>query len=843
MSTQQIKTQLAALVGLLLLAQPLSAQTMYRLSGRITDAATGAGIPFAGVGIKGTSKGGVSDAEGRYRFAFSGQGDSLTASSIGYQTRSLRLRPDSSQTLDLALTATATGLREVKVYAKGGDPAYRILREVIRRRDEFDPDRVKAYQFESYSKVEAYLNNFAEPRRKGRRPGPLGRALSKLPAITDENGKPAVPVYVSETASEFYYRSDPKKVKERILKSRASGVGISDGGIAAQLTGASFQQYNFYGNYVSLFRKDLPSPLGQFWKTLYTFHLLDTVSMRGTVCFEIDFEPQRASDLALNGTVWIDTTRYGLMGIDTRIDRRANINFVDEIRLSQEWEDVSDSTQARPVRLPVLTQLLIDTDQPTPRAPGLLLRFYVAVKNVQVDRPLEAAFYEPPLELADDYRELTPAYWQQARPESLSSQELRAFEVIDSVRNTPVMKAIGEVVKLTTLGYYPLKAPLNVELGPLLNSYAYNNVEGHRFRLGLRTDARFSRRWTLGGYAAYGTRDTRLKYAASVEYIVQKKPWTVLGLQHRYDLEQVGLSAENLGTNALFTALLRFGTLQRPYVQQSNYAYLRRELGREFTQTIGLSNRSFEPLFGFAYRTGSESDQELASTFQTTELRLETRFAPGELPIQNNNERVSLGASNRPVVLFRYQLGMNALGGDFTYHRFSLDLRHSFRLGVLGRTTYQANVGYIPSTIPYPLLHIPLGNQSIFQVSTAYNLMNYSEFVLDRYAGLLVEHNFEGLFFNRIPAIRRLKWRFLATGKVLVGDVSEANQALIPKTDALGRPVLGFQSLSRTPYLELGYGIDNIFKVFRVDAIHRLTYRSNPEASSFGIRVSAWLNL
>ncbi|RAJ92634.1 carboxypeptidase-like protein [Larkinella arboricola] len=824
------------------LFSPVSAQTSYKISGRITDAVTGEGVPFASVAIKGKTAGTTSDENGQYTLVTTQTGDSLLFSSIGYQTRAYPLTLAPSQTIHAVLMSAANRLQEVKIYAKGGDPAYRIIRETIRRRDQFDPDQLTAFQYESYSKVEAYVNNFANQRKKGRGAGPVGKLLSKLPAIYDREGKPAVPVYVSETISEYYQRSNPQKTKERILKSRASGVGVSDGGVAAQLTGSSFQQYNFYRNYISLLRKDLPSPLGQAWQTIYTFRLIDTVEVGGMVCYQIDFEPKRMTDLAFSGTAWIDTTRLGLSQIDARVDQRANINFVDEIRLEQEWEEVGDGTPGHAVRLPVLTQLLIDTDEPTPNAPGALVRFYMAARNVQVNKPQDTKFYEPPLELAENYSEKSPVYWQSHRPENLSPDELRAFEVVDSVRNVPFMKVLGEIVNLTMVGYYPLGS-VHLDAGPLLNSYAYNNVEGHRLRLGLRTNTGFSRRWILGGYLAYGTRDQQLKYGMNIDYVIRKKPYTIAGIEKTYDIERLGASSENLGSNTLFAAYTRFGTLRRPYMQESQTTYIKSELGKGITQTVSLRNRTFEPLFPFAYSV-KEPDQTTASFYRTTEVQFETRFAPGALMIQSDNDRFTVEGSNNPVVTFRYQLGLrNVLHGDFTYHRFSLNLRHSFRMGVLGRTRYQVNAGYIPSTIPYPLLYIPLGNETFFRVENAYNLMNFFEFVSDRYVGVLGEHNFEGLFFNGIPAIRRLKWRFLATGAVFLGGVSEANRTLIPATNELGQTVLGFQSMSRAPYVEVGYGIDNIFKVFRVDAIHRLTYRNNPNVSTFGIKVSAWVNL
>lgn len=816
--------------------------TAYVISGRVTDAGTGEGIPFASIAVKGQTVGTTSDAEGRYSLQIRQLSDSLLVLSLGYTTRSYPLASLPKQTIDAQLKPTATSLQEVRVYAKGGDPAYRVIRETIRRRDQYDPSRLSAYQYDSYTKIEGYINNFAEKRKKNRRPGPIGRLLGKLPAIIDENGKPAVPVFISETFSNFYARSKPDKAKERVLKSHVTGVGVSDGGLIAQLTGASFQQYNFYRNALNILQKDIPSPIGSQWETVYTFHLKDTVSLGNAICYEIEFAPKRATDLAFVGTVWIDTLQMALAQVDARVDKRANINFVDELHIEQEWDKTVSG-----IRFPTQTQVTIDTDEPAPRAPGALIRFFATARNIIENDPKDAGFYDPSIELADDFRTADAGFWKSVRPDSLSPSEWQAMRVVDSVRNVPFIKVAGEIIKLGVLGYKPIDK-LNIDLGPILYSYAYNTVEGNRFRIGGRTNTGFSRKWLLDGYVAYGTRDQAFKYSAGVEYVLNRKPWTVIGVRRTYDLERIGVSADNIGNNSLFAAYSRFGTIRRPYFQEDNLAYFRRELGRGFTQTIALRNRTFEPLFPFAFQPQTRDlDQEVRTTYRTTELTSETRFAPDEVMLQNDNVRVSAGATRKPIYTLRYTLGLrDVLGSDFTYHRVALTMKHSFRVGVLGRTFYSLGAGIIPSTVPYPLLYTPLGNESFFYVGNAYNLMNYFEFVCDRWATVQFEHNFAGLLFNRIPLLRRLKWRELVTAKVLAGSVSASNLAMIPGTDAQGNPVEGFSSLSRTPYVEVGYGIDNIFKVLRVDAIHRLTYRDNISRTGipvtpFSIKLSGWL--
>jgi hypothetical protein len=239
---------------------------------------------------------------------------------------------------------------------------------------------------------------------------------------------------------------------------------------------------------------------------------------------------------------------------------------------------------------------------------------------------------------------------------------------------------------------------------------------------------------------------------------------------------------------------------------------------------------------------GAESP--LRSAFEISELNFETRLARKETFLQNDNERISMGHGNSPAFTLRYTLGLkNFLGGDFNYQKLSFNVKQSFRVGIMGRTQYNLTLGYIPSTLPYPLLYTPLGNESLFYVDNAFNMMKYFEFISDKYVVLRMEHNFEGLLFNRLPAIRKLKWRMLATGKLFYGSVSEANLSLTPSVNNEGNAIPTFNRLTHAPYVELGYGIDNIFKAGRIDFVHRLTYLQNPNVTPFAVKISFWFNL
>src|SRR5690606_31486542 len=195
-------------------------------------------------------------------------------------------------------------------------------------------------------------------------------------------------------------------------------------------------------------------------------------------------------------------------------------------------------------------------------------------------------------------------------------------------------------------------------------------------------------------------------------------------------------------------------------------------------------------------------------------------------------------------VSIKYAIGLKGmLGGEFHYHKLRLNIKQSFRMGFIGRTLYEANFGYIPSELPYPLLYTPLGNESIFYVENAFNLMNYFEFVSDKYATLRVEHDDNGFVLNRIPAIRKLNLRLLASGRLYYGDLKSGNRDIIPAFDEMGNPIEPIHTLGAKPYAEIGYGINNIFKVGRVDFVHRLTYRNEPDIRKFAVKISFWFNI
>jgi hypothetical protein len=833
-------SKLKVLSGLLLLsllaALPSAAQS-FRVSGRVTDAETGEGMPFVNVFFKGTTSGATTDFDGYYKLAAGALKDSLYATYIGYQERGKPVnRSLKEQTVDFQLSPSAVSLKEVSVYS-GENPAWALMRQVVRHKDKNDKRALSFYEYESYNKIEVDVDNLSEKFRKRKAIQKIQRVIDSIQVIAGEDGKPVMPLFISESVSDFYYRRDPTpRRREFIRKTKLTGVGLQDGSLVSQLIGSSLQEYNFYQNWLNILEKDFVSPLADGWKSYYNYYLIDSLNVNGHFCYRLDFDPKRAQDLAFTGSLWIDKESFAVVQVDATVDKGANLNFIEKIKIQQELEP----TDAGPW-LPSRTRVLVDVAEVTNASAGMLAKFYTSNDNFVVNKERDVKFYEIGLELSENAQTADEAFWQENRHDPLTPTEQNVYAMIDSIKNIPTIKTYVELANILVNGY---KKVGPIDVGPYVLAYSFNDLEGHRFRAGFKTNIDFSKKWVFKGAAAYGTHDLRWKYSGEAQYIIDRKPWSVMGLKRYYDVEQVGLLTEDIWDNTLFLTSSRFGTLRRPFLYTENAFYAQSDVARGFTQRLRLRNWSFDPLYNFTYFRDPSDPESTRSGFTTSEVILESRITRGELFVQNDNVRLSLG-TNKPIFTLRYTLGVKGvLGSDFNYHKFHANLSQSVNVGTLGRSYYSLSGGFTPSRLPYPLLQAHLGNETVFYNTAAFNLMNRFEFVSDRYASLQFQHSFEGLLFNRIPLVRKLKWRLVGTANVLWGSLSPQNIGIIPdEVDLDGVAARPFGALGDVPYVELGYGIENIFKFIRVDAIHRVTYRNRPGVSTFGAKVSTQFKL
>lgn len=808
------------------------------VSGKVIDANTGDPIPFASVIFKGTSTGTTSDFDGNYSMDIGLPVDSVMASYIGYESRSKPVRLGETQTIDFQLQEQVLSLDEL-VFVAGENPAFKILRNVVDNKKVNNKKSLDAYEYETYTKIEIDVDNITEKFRKKKIMRKITQVMDSVERIAGEDGKPILPIFISETLSKYYFRNDPKLQHEKILKSKITGVGVEDGTLVSQFIGSSFQEYNFYQNWLNIVGKEFISPIADAWKLYYDYDLTDSAYVGDHYCYRLDFFPKSEQDLAFFGTMWIAKEGYALKQIDATVTKTANLNYIEKIKIQQELAP----TEAK-AWIPVKNRVLVDVGEITEKMAGMLAKFYTSNKKIEVNKPQSLKFYNRPIEVAESFKlNNTDDYWDAHRHEPLSTTELSVYQMIDTLKNIPVVKTYTDILKIAVNGY---KKVGKVDVGPYLGIYARNSLEGHRFQLGMRSNIDFSNKWLFGGRVAYGLKDEKFKYKGFLERIISRDRWTTVRAEVARDIDQVGLAADDLIGNSVFLAATRFGQQIRPYYYHQAKFTAQRELFKGFTQKVSFRYRNFDPAYNFAYLS-SASNSDLIDTlslFKASEVTFEARFAKDEVHVQNDNNRVSLGTLKWPVFTLRYTRGMKGVfGGDFDYNKVSLNVEKRLKLGFFGTSSFSLTGEHIFETLPYPLLKAHIGNESNFYTTAAFNLMNFSEFASNTYTSLNYYHHFEGFILNRIPLMKRLKWRLLATANVLYGDLTQANQDIIPNNYVDPKTgqrieVEQINALSNTPYVEVGYGIENILKVIRVDFIHRLTYLDQPNVNKFGVKLS-----
>jgi len=806
------------------------------VQGKVTDATSGDPIPFVNVVFKGTSIGATTDFDGNFLIKSSQPTDSVTASYIGYKSRSKTIKPGIRQTINFQLAEDVVNLQEVVVHA-GENPAFEILRRVVRNKKENDKRKLIAYEYDTYTKIEIDVDNISEEMREKKFMQKIQQVLDSIDQIAGEDGSPILPIMISESVSKVYYRDNPSLKTEVLLKNKINGVGMEDGTLIQQMVGSSFQEYNFYQNWLNIVSKEFVSPIADGWRLFYEYDFTDSAYVGEHFCYRLDFFPKSPQELAFTGTMWITKKDYALKQIDVTMGKQANINFIEKLKIQQELEKTSDGAW-----LPVKNRVLIDVSEITKASAGMLAKFYTSNKNIVVNKPYDLTFYERPIQIKEDARMFQDEkYWDTLRHEPLSETEVSVYKMIDTLRNIPVVKTYTDIVKIALNGYVTVG---RFDLGPYLSAVSWNNIEGFRFQPGFKTNYSFSKKFVIGAQLGYGFTDERFKYYASFTHILSRTRWTTWSFRARSDLTRLGVDDENLADNPIFLAGLRWGYFRRGYYMNEYRGVFQRELFKGFSQRLIVKHFTFKPTYNFGYfESPGEVNSPVHDTFETTEVAVESRYARDEVFLQDDNDRISLGTTKSPVITVRYSHGIKGVfGSDFEYDKIRFSLFKRIKTGPLGVGYATVTGEYIFNTLPYPLLALHLGNQTPIYSSITYNLMRYGEFVSDHYASLQYRQYLEGFLLNRIPLLQKLNWRLLATANVIVGGMRQSNRDLISAFSPDGGETLRAGSfVNAKPYVELGYGVENIFKIFRVDFIHRMSYLDNEGARKFGVLFTAQL--
>ncbi|MES2731338.1 MAG: DUF5686 family protein [Bacteroidota bacterium] len=819
------------------------------VSGMVTDGTTGEAIPFANVYFQRSPQLATQTSlEGKFTVRRSKlPNDSLLiVSFIGYQSDTITVSTGHDKPLIIKLQSTNTKLKEV-VISSGENPAYAIIRRAVANKDRNNPHSLDAYQMESYNRVEVYLNR-TEGIKNAKVVKEIKTLMERQPGTNyrDAKGNILIPLTVTESISNNYFLQTPPSNKEEILHTHTTGIGLEeDDAITKLLSGNGFRDYNFYKNRVQILDKWMASPIADGWKFNYEYFLEDSIQLNKEWYYRISVDPRRETDVAFIGTIWVSKQDYGLKKIDLRISPNANINFVETLRIRQETD--RDSSGAW---FATSQDYEIGLVEASKRFPGLQVKVHTTNQKIVVNQPKPLAFFLESRNYSSSTSVEDENYWlnyrETASDTTTHSQE--TFALIDSIKQLPIASKYAFWGRTLTTGYVTAG---KVDIGHWLYSYAWNNVEGNRFSLGLRTNLDFSKNLFLEGWAAYGGYDKRFKYNLAASYVLSRKNFTTIGIRQRDDTEPIGQLSIGYNASPVLKAFNRWFNLKarNPYAYTESALWIENEirpgLGTKFTA------RHLEMQELFPKRMTTEDTGFTPKSFiNSSELEVTIRFNPKERSFRTRfNQLKVVGPQPAPTFTVTGIFGLNhILGSTFNYQKLVLNITQK-QLSVFGFGTaeYSLQAGYVFSALPYALLKVHQGNNTALYYRNASQNMGLFEFVSDHFIEFHYTHYFNNLILSQIPGIRQLNktldWRLLATTNIVWGGIRPENIAYNERTNRHGKTILPFQTLSNVPYVEVGYGVENIFHALRIDFIHRLTYLKNPGISRFGIKISANIKL
>ena len=810
-----------------LLSTTLSAQ-ITRVRGTVLDFDSGEPVPFANVVFPNTNIGTITDFDGSFSIQTVQKVDSVQATYLGYKTAGIAIVPGKDQEVNIRLKHSSFALLEVVVTADPDEkekenPAHRILRNIWANADRNSPERYTAYEYKKYEKIEFDINNIDEE-FKNRKVFKPFQFVFDYADTSEVNGKVYLPVFLVETASDYYYRQDPKLEKEVITGTQSAGFDQNAG--VQEFMKALYQDYDIYNNYLPIFEKGLVSPISNLGLLSYKYYLTDSMMVDGTWRYNIQFIPRRKQELTFKGEMWVHDSTWAVTKMDMKLSGDANVNFVNDLSLSREYAWYHDS-----VWLLSKDQIVVDfAMNSNVDAKGLYGTKTTLLSEYKLNQPRDESFYKEEMLSRDMMiaNSNDKEFWNAQRQEELTEKEAGIYSMIDTLKNTPAFNTYLDVIAFVLSGYWEMNG---YDIGPTLQSFSYNPVEGFRLRVGGRTYFDLNDTWRIYGHIAYGTRDRIIKYGFGGKWMFKERNRLEVGAFYKYDIEQIGARYTTTATQtgSFLSSVLAREPFDRLSLVQEYRAYFKGEYVKDLETRIELRWRE-------VYGVGNNDFSEINITdsrIATTEVVFNAIYRPGKKWLGVGVERNEV-YSPHPTFIFNYSLGLEGVtNGQYDFHKFYAGYTQPVLLPPFGKSIFTLEAGKIFGTLPYPLLDVAPGNNTYAYAQYSYNMMNFFEFTTDQYASFNWEHHFVGLFFNRVPLLRKLNWREVITARGIVGSLTDENIAL-NTTDE------GSIRAPENGYYEVGVGVENIFKFIRVDAIWRLSYLdptpiSNPK--QFGIRV------
>jgi len=838
---------------LLILAQAAGAQT---ITGVVVEESTGDTIPFPSVQYKKEKIATSGNAYGRFSIKRL-NGEKLTFSAVGYQELTILIGPNTPSEMKITLKTDTKQLKGVTVktkrskYSRKNNPAVELMKRVIAAKKRTDLANHDYYQFNKYQKITFAINDIKPTELENEKLKKKKWLINQIETCP-YNNKLILPLSVDETVTRNIYRKDPKTEKSIIMGQSSSGVNdlIETGDILNNVLKDVFTDVDLYDDQIRLLQYPFTSPIGKDAISFYRFYIVDTVYVDRDKCFHLQFLPNNQQDFGFRGEIWIlaDSTLH-VKRCNLTLPKKSDVNFVDNLQIIQEY-----------TRLPEGDWALTTDDMFVEMS---IAKFLTKAIVIRTTRMSDYAFDELPDKLFKGKTKVLhesnammrdEAFWDKYRSVELTKSESSMDAFINNLSQQKAFKYIIFGVRAFIENFVETGSqnhPSKVDIGPINTMISSNFIDGVRTRISAQTTANLNPHWFLSGYYARGWDSRKNYYKGELTYSFNKKeylprefPKRTLTFTSTYDVCSPSDKFMHTDKDNVFTAL-KWTSVEKMMFYNRQQLSFEREEEWGFRTTISLKTEENEACGDLFFKplsmVGMEDAMIGQGKFRTTEARIELRYAPGETFINTKQRRLPVNL-DAPVFTLSHTTGIKGfLGGDYDYNFTEASIYKRLWLNSWGKIDILAKGGIQWNKVPFPLLIMPAANLSYIISDETFNLINNMEFLNDRYASLDISWDLNGKIFNRIPLLKKLKWREWLGIKCLWGTLTDKNNPTLAANAGDGMlmefPEGSYIMDSKRPYIELIAGIHNIFKIIHIQYVHRLNYNHLPTATKNGVRL------
>lgn len=771
----------------------------------------------------------------------------LRITAMGYEDSEVIWRRSSEEVvpLDIRLKPSSQRIEEIHILQKGrysnrDNPAVELIAKVRAHRAQ---NRIQSQDFLRYRAYNKIMMAVAElPQEVAQMPlfRKYGFIFENVDTLSSP-GRKLLPLYLEEKLSQEYRQGRPLRTRSVLEAKKRTELDerfVNNENIQAMVD-FLHADMDLYANNLILFNRTFMTPVATGSHLFYKFAIRDTITLENQAYIRVDFLPRNEQDRLFSGNLLISTDgQYAVREAFLHISSQANINWINNLEVHYEFEKQASGAYFPHRVVSKVNFGIFGSKQ------GLYSHWTQHFDDYSVE-PIPAEIWvQKPVSVEPHHDARSERYWQNQRPVTLSSTEYRLYRNIDSLRDNPSFINTLEWLNFIATSY---KRVGPVELGPLENVYSFNSLEGSRVRVGGRISRAVSDRVFAEGYTAYGFKDQRFKYYGLLAINLNRRniaefPAHFLNVSYHQDVREPGRALDVLNGDDFFRSFRR-NKQDRWFYHRLYKLQHSIEFGNHWSVRTTLTNHEQRTAGDLIFRR--VKDDAILPEIQTTEAMFEVRWAPYEEFFQRNIRRSPI-PNEYPVLNFSYKVGLDGvLGGEYAYHALRFDVLKRFYLSIFGISELRFGTGYIFGTLPFPLLEIPMADQSYLVSPDSYSLMNNLEFVSDHFAKLSVDHRFQGLFINKIPWLRKTKIRETIGAKVYFGRLRQENNPLhnpelfyFPVNEDGQQATYAFR---RTPYVEARIGLENIFNFLRIEYIKRLSYLDLPDVREDGLRFSVRL--